>query len=230
VDHRDGAPETRRRRADGAWTPCPNVTKETHSMIRILAIAMAVLLAPTALLAQTSNRGGKEARREAHPFSVNGGIGFLADVNSSPPRPNPNDARSQFLMQFDGFYNFTNNVAAGVTLLAGPSGDSSTVAMSFDGRFYLPLGSLLGNEEGILGRLVPYAGAGIGFRTYTQSAATVSNFGDPGTTDFLFDPTLGLEYDLTERLSLTTDMRFNVTSGRDNFFYSWQLLGARFRF
>ena len=183
-------------------------------MIRLAALALAVLLSPTALLAQETT----ESRREAHPISIAGGMGFLSSIDSS-------GGTSQFLMQFDGLYHFTNNLAGGVTLQAGPSGGSSTVAMSFDGRYYLPLGALLGNEEGILGRLVPYAGAGIGFRTYTTDLPF-----DPGTTDFLFNPMLGLEYDVTDNLSVTTDMRFNVTSGRDNFYYSWQLIGTRFRF
>ena len=198
-------------------------------MIRSIAIAMAILLSPTALLAQEAPgarepQNAKQTRREAHPVSVSAGIGFLASIESSPPR---SKRRSQFLMQFDGFYSITEHVAAGVTLQAGPSRQSSTVAMSFDGRFYFPpVADLFGNGDGDLGRLVPYAGAGIGFRTYTRD----SRSGEPGTTDFLFNPTVGLEYDLTDHLSLTTDMRFNVTTGRDRFYYSWQMIGTRFRF
>ena len=43
-------------------------------MIRAVMLAIAVLLSPTALLAQEKN----ESRREAHPISVAGGIGLLA--------------------------------------------------------------------------------------------------------------------------------------------------------
>ena len=82
-------------------------------MIRHLAIAMALLLAPTELLAQDADNSKAESRREAHPFSVNGGIGFLADVNSS-------GGKEQFLMQFDFLYHPTDNFGAGVTLQAGP--------------------------------------------------------------------------------------------------------------
>jgi opacity protein-like surface antigen len=187
-------------------------------MSRAFALFLAVLLAPTVLLAQEPAQQSDQARREAHPISISGGIGFLSSIRST-------GGQNQFLMQFDGLYHFTNNLAAGVTLQAGPSSRSSTVAMSFDGRVYLPLGKMLGNEEGILGRLVPYAGAGIGFRTYTSDFPFFS-----GTTDFLFSPTLGLEYDVTDNLSISTDMRFNVTSGVDNFYYSWQLIGTRLRF
>ena len=199
-------------------------------MIRSLAgaIAMAILLSPTALLAQEAPgaqepQNAKQTRREAYPMSVSAGIGFLASIDSSRPRC---CGRSQFLMQFDGLYSITNNVAAGVTLQAGPSGQSSTVAMSFDARVYFPLGDGSGNGDGFVGRLVPYAGMGMGFRTYTSDFSSL----EPGTTDFLFNPTVGLEYDVSDNFSVTTDMRFNVTSGRDRFYYSWQLIGARFRF
>ena len=185
-------------------------------MIRHLAIVLALLLAPTELLAQGADDSKAESRREAHPFSMNGGIGFLADVNSS-------GGKEQFLMQFDFLYHPNDNFGAGVTLQAGPSSNSSTVAMSFEGRFYLPLDGRTTNE--FAARLAPYLGAGIGFRTYTEDRPF-----ERGTTDFLFSPALGLEYDISDHVSLTTDMRFNVTSGRDNFYYSWQLLGARYRF
>ena len=36
--------------------------------------------------------------------------------------------------------------------------------------------------------------------------------------------------DIARRIALTSDMRLNIVSGADNFYYSWQLIGARFRF
>jgi opacity protein-like surface antigen len=177
-----------------------------------LALLVVVSFAPTAAGAQESER----ARRESNQISISGGVGFLESIDTT-------GGGAQFLLQFDGLYHFTRNFAAGVTLQAGPSSRSSTVAMSFDARFFFARE----DDEG-LGRLVPYVGAGIGFRSYTDD--TSRPFVIPGSTDFLFSPTIGLEYDLTDHVSLTSDMRFNVTSGFDNFYYSWQLLGVRFRF
>jgi opacity protein-like surface antigen len=178
-----------------------------------LALLVVISFAPTAGGAQES----EQTRRESNQISVAGGVGFLESIDTT-------GGGAQFLLQFDGLYHFTRNFAAGVTLQAGPSSRSSTVAMSFDARYFFARE----NDEG-LGRLVPYVGAGIGFRSYTDDTSR-SPFVIPGSTDFLFSPTIGLEYDLTDHLSLTSDMRFNVTSGFDNFYYSWQLLGVRFRF
>jgi hypothetical protein len=176
-------------------------------MLRSIILAVAVLLAPTALLAKEP-AGSSKPVREAHKLSVAGGIGFLADVNSA-------GGKSQFLMQFDALYSLTNNIAIGSVFQVGPAGNSSTIALTAEGRFYFPLG----DGDGIIGKIAPYAGLGLGFRSYTSD-----------TTDFLFPMILGVEYDLMEHLSLTSDMRFNITSGRDRFYYSWQLVGARFRF
>jgi len=176
-------------------------------MIRSIILALAVLLAPTVLFAEES-AASKKPVREENKWSVAGGIGFLADVNSA-------GGNSQFLMQFDGLYSLTNNISIGATFQVGPASYSSTIALTADGRFYFPLGS----GDGLLGKIAPYAGAGLGFRSYTSD-----------TTDFLFPIIVGVEYDFTRNLSLTTDMRFNITSGRDRFYYSWQLIGARLRF
>ena len=174
-------------------------------MYKAILVALVLLVSPALATAQ---EGSKQAPRAANKLSVAGGIGFLSSIQSL-------GGPDQFLMQFDGLYNLTNNFAVGSVLQVGPASRSSTVAMSFEGRFYVPLG----DGEGVVGRLAPYVGAGLGFRSYTGF-----------NTEFLFPIIAGLEYDLTDNLALTSDMRFNITSGLDNFYYSWQLVGARLRF
>ncbi len=177
-------------------------------MLRIFGIAATLLLMPVSAHAQPAAQDPPTPVREEHRASVGAGVGFLAAVDSP-------GGGEQFLMQFDFLYSVTNHISLGTTFQAAPAGGSSTLALSFEGRAYFPLGE----GEGFLGKLAPYAGLGLGFRGYTGT-----------TLDFLFPILFGAELDLTRRFSLTSDMRLNVTSGPDNFYYSWQLVGARFRF
>jgi len=179
-------------------------------MFRAIILAFVVLLAPTALFAQQSS-GSKKPIRAENKVSIAGGMGFTADVNSFGGA-----SRSQFLMQFDAMYSMTNNLAIGGTFQVAPSGGSTTIGLTADARVYLPLGK----GDNLIGKLAPYGGVGIGFRSYTNSG-----------TDFLFPIIFGLEYDVSRHVSLTSDMRFNITSGdTDRFYYSWQMIGARVRF
>jgi hypothetical protein len=177
-------------------------------MIRAILLALVILLAPAIGLAQDS--GNKKAVREKNQWSVGGGIGFAAGVNTA-------GGPTQFLFQVDALYSLTNNISIGPTFQLGAASNSSTVALSLDGRFYIPFGK----GDGFIGKLAPYAGAGIGFR---------SNTGVSGDTGFLFPILFGVEYDLMDNISLSTDMRLNIVSGNDNFYYTWQIIGARLRF
>ncbi len=41
------------------------------------------------------------------------------------------------------------------------------------------------------------------------------------------------QYEVTDQIAMTSDMRVNVLAGDifgDSFYYSWQLIGARYRF
>jgi hypothetical protein len=174
-------------------------------MLRALVLGVAIALIPMTVHAESGRRS--EDVRGAKKLSVSAGVGFLSDVDSF-------GGTDQFLMQFDVLYNFTNILAAGAVLQAGPAWGSSTVAMSFEGRAYLPI-----EGEGFARRLAPYVGVGLGFRTYTNI-----------NTEFLFPIIIGLEYDMSDSVSLTSDMRFNIASGYDTFYYSWQIVGARVRF
>jgi hypothetical protein len=177
-------------------------------MIRVTILVLTILLAPIAAQAQDS--GEKKAVREKNKWSIAGGIGFASGVNTAG---GPN----QFLMQFDALYSLTNNISMGPTFQVGPASNSSTVALTLDARFYTPMGK----GDGFIGKLAPYVGAGLGFR---------SNTGVTGDTGFLFPILFGVEFDLTDNISLLTDMRLNIVSGNDNFYYTWQMLGARLRF
>ena len=96
--------------------------------------------------------------------------------------------------------------------------------MAGNGRYYF--GFLRDNSNDFIGNLSPYVGAGIGFSNFSGTSIGPIRI-IPGGTEFLFTMNLGLEYDLTDRIGLNSDMRFNINSGPDNFHFTWQLIGAR---
>jgi opacity protein-like surface antigen len=78
-------------------------------------------------------------------------------------------------------------------------------------------------------KLRPYVQGGVGL-----------NYLDPNTdvngvesTDFLMNMGLGLDYALNDHVSLASDLMFNLVPQRgagDTFYWSWQFLGARYKF
>jgi opacity protein-like surface antigen len=76
-------------------------------------------------------------------------------------------------------------------------------------------------------------------RPYLQGGVGL-NYLDPNTdisgeesTDFLMNMGLGLDYALNEHVSLASDMMFNLVPQRgagNTFYWSWQFLGARYKF
>lgn len=70
--------------------------------------------------------------------------------------------------------------------------------------------------------LVPFAELGIGF--------AYSDRGSSDETEFMINPGLGVEYALDNDVSLVSAMHFNILPGDSDWFYSWQVLGAQYRF
>ena len=142
-------------------------------------------------------------------WSVGGGLGAIADPG-------------QFLLQLDASYRFSELFSLGPTFQLGASSFWTTVSTSLDGKIHL---DLFGESDNpILANLTPYAGVGVGLTYYD-----VFGFDE---TSLLIPVLIGVEYDLREDIALTSDMRFNVvaTSDLDNFYWSWQVIGVRYRF
>jgi len=68
-------------------------------------------------------------------------------------------------------------------------------------------------------------GVGIGYSHFDRS----NGFNED---NLLIPVIVGAEYDVNDHVALTSDMRFNVaaTSDVNKFFYTWQILGVRYRF
>ena len=89
-------------------------------------------------------------------------------------------------------------------------------------------------SNSVISKLTPYAGLGMGL---WHVGGDLGNFGTVDFSDnaFLFSMIFGIEYDLSEHVALTSDMRFNILGGTapqidDHFNYTWQIAGVRYRF
>jgi hypothetical protein len=171
----------------------------------IRALLLSILLAATPLAAQA-----EPGPSDVTGWSVGGGIGFIA----SP---------GQFLLQLDAPYRLSKLISVGPTFQLGASGSRTTVNASLDGKIHLPVFERSSNA--FFGKLTPYFGVGVGFSHYNRS-----NRSDE--SNLLIPVLTGAEFELTDQIALTSDMRFNIaaTSDIDTFFFSWQMIGVRYRF
>jgi len=151
----------------------------------------------------------------AEKFSLGSGVGFFADSDSQG-----------FTLDFEGTYHINEHWSSGVNFLLG-----------FDHNFLLfsmPL--YLQYEFGkfpvdvaVLKDMNAFLRFGLGFTYARLDNSSV----DLDRTGFLFVLGGGVAYPLTEHFSLESRMNLNLTSNDffdDDFYYSWQILGARYRF
>jgi opacity protein-like surface antigen len=173
-------------------------------VIRSLLIILAIITAPLLAVAQSHEKASNPGAD--HPFSISTGIGFASSVFTL----------TGFNWQLDAQYRLNDNVSVGGWMQVVSVPGAAIFSMTGDTRYHFDF--LHSKGDGFLSKLTPYAGAGMGFSTAG------------GFSAFLFSMIGGLEYDLNERLALTSDMRFNILSGPDSFNFSWQMIGARYRF
>ena len=171
----------------------------------IRSILLALVLVSTLLVAQA------QAAVE-HRLSVSTGLGFASSIGED------NFATSGFLWQVDAEYFLTESIAAAVYMQVIPVDGATLFNFAVDGRYHF---------KPVADKIRPYVGFGFGV------AHAGFDFTDFSVNGALFAFAVGGEYDLTERLALTSDMRFNFVAGdsyTDSFFFTWQMIGARFRF
>jgi len=174
-------------------------------VIRTALAVLALLAVPLAATAQ-------QAQKPDHPLSVGTGIGFVA-------------SETAFLFQLDANYKLTDSFSVGPFFQVAPYDLSTLISLAIDGRYHVNF--LHSQKDQILNKVTPYVGLGAGF---THLSIDNSSFGESA---FLISILMGLEYDITEHIAFTSDMRFNIAAGDlfgDSFYYSWQILGARYRF
>ena len=144
-------------------------------------------------------------------WSLKAGIGFTVDPD-------------QFLMNFEVPYHFDQYVSVGPMIQVGLADHRSTVAPTANLTLTIP--DLPGNS---LDRFRPNLFAGIGFAVIENK----DRGGDNQSAGFLVNAGFGIDYVVSERLSIGSRMIFNFLPERtldEKFFYSWELGGIRVSF
>jgi hypothetical protein len=144
-------------------------------------------------------------------WSLRAGIGFIADPNA-------------FLLNIEAPYAFDRWVSVGPMFQIGLDDNNTIVAPTVNVTLRVP--DLPG---GSLDRFHPYGFAGMGF-AYIKDDNRRNNKSSAG---FLINFGFGLEYQVSNRFSVGSQMMFNFLPEEvldEHFFYSWQIAGARFAF
>ena len=174
-------------------------------MIRSLLLVLALVSAPLLAQAQADTPAAE------HKLSVSTGLGFMSSIGSG------SFSQSAFLWQADFQYFLTEAISAGAFMQVAPADGLTIFNFAADARYHFKAAD----------KLNPYAGFGFGL---AHAGADVGNASANGA---LFSFIAGIEYDLMEQVALTSDMRFNLVAGdsfADTFLFTWQIVGARFRF
>lgn len=160
------------------------------------------------------------AGEEPGPFSVRSGLGFSVGPDA-------------FVLGFEGDYAFSPAISAGLSLELGVNDDLTFVSPVAYGRYRFDLGDLTGEES--LQKLFPYAQLGLGLTYWDRdlSGAARALGADEDDVVFLLNPGFGLEYEVSPHVAVSSQMLFNIMPDRifnERFYYSWQVLGVRYRF
>jgi len=192
-----------------------------RSIVVALILVLSAAVSPIVAHAQAGSPGAD------HRWSVGTGIGFASSIGGGGPSilgfrfP----SQSGFLWQLDGQFRIMDPISVGLFMQVVPVTGGTVFSFAADGRYHF--GFLHEQSNEILSRLTPYAGFGFGLAHFGADFVNVSANGA------LFSFIFGIEYDVTDHIAITSDMRFNAVAGNDSgdsFYYSWQLVGARYRF
>jgi opacity protein-like surface antigen len=173
--------------------------------MRATFIATSIALA--ALLAAPA------AAQEPGPFSLRGGLGFTAGPET-------------FLLTLEAPITIGAGFGAGPLLQLGLSDDDTIVAPTANVTYAFDLSGASNRD---VRKLAPFVQTGIGFAYIEKDHRR----GDDDDIGFLFNVGGGIEYSLTDRIAVGSNMLFNVLPDSvvgENFFFSWQVGTIRVRF
>ena len=194
------------------------------SGLRLLALVSITLLVPS--LASAQDWGSDEDRGSGYgdrlggrttagppttPWAFRAGMGFTND---------PND----FLLNFELPYRFDRYVSAGPMLQVGLEDNRFLIAPTMN--LTLTAANLF---KGGMARFEPNVFGGIGFAVINND----DRGGDTQASGFLANVGFGLDYLLSDRVSVGSRMTFNFLPGKtldERFFYSWEIVGVKLNF
>lgn len=180
----------------------------THTVCSLL---IAGLLSP--LGAQAAAAKKRSPAPVEQGFSLEPGIGFTAGPNT-------------FLMALTAPYAFDRHFSLGPRLEIGVADNRVLVAPSANARYAF---DLTGIDDDLLRRLRPYLQGGFGIAYVKKDRPGGDDDGVGGLIDLGF----GMEYPLNTQVSLGSGMLFHIVPGSpagETFYFSWEMLSARFRF
>ena len=186
-------------------------------MKKYLLVSLMCFIATHSAIAEESNGVALE------DFSVGAGFGFHA-----------NDHNDGFLINFGPAYHIDDNWSAGVDMQFGFEDDRLLFSMPFYGQYDT---DNFATDMDILKDMHAFAKLGLGFTYAEIDGPGRFDFDDTG---FLFVIGGGVAYDLNEHISIESRMQFNITTNNtrnntgklfdDKFYFSWEVLAARYRF
>jgi hypothetical protein len=174
----------------------------------ILLLALSLIVVNSA--------SAQESFEEEGGFSVAAGMGFFAD-----------DDNDGFSMNFEGSYHVDEHWSGGIDFQIGiEDSDTTVLSVPIFGRYDF---DTFPTDVAILEDLHAFAKLGMGL---THVDIDRRN-GGRDDTDFLFVIGGGLSYPVAENISIESRMQFNITTNdyfNDEYYFSWEMIGARFRF
>lgn len=144
-------------------------------------------------------------------WSARAGLGFTA-------------APESLLLQFEVPYAFDQWVSAGPLLQVGFDGENTVVGSSMNVTITIP--DLPGSD---FDRLHPYGFVGLGFAVVEDDDRKDDNI----SAGLLIPVGFGIEYQISDRLALGSQMTFNILPEEileQRFWYSWQVGAVRIAF
>jgi hypothetical protein len=191
------------------------------ALIGWLAIFVAGGLLETAIASAQVHSSSSENRSPGDPISDPGGP---AEGWSARAGIGFTDSPTTFLVNLEVPYAFNEWIAVGPMFQLGLDDDYTIAAPTLNVTVKYP--DLPGRA---LERVLPYAFAGLGFAVIDEDNAR----GDNTSTGFLIDAGVGVEYQLSDRVFIGTQMMFDFlpkqTQGQ-HFIYAWQVGGLRYAF
>jgi opacity protein-like surface antigen len=188
-------------------------------------VTVLILMMAPAVLAQTDYDDdpyettdpyyGQNDASDVGRFSLRTGLGFTADPES-------------FLLGFEGDYAISENFSAGALLQLGVDDDRTIVSPVVYGRIRSDLGGI----DPDLRAIEPFIQLGLGL-TYWDVDRPRPGSGTTDDTEFLLNTGFGAEYRITDHVSVGSMMLFNIVPDAifgERFYFSWEVLTARYRF
>jgi len=151
---------------------------------------------------------------ELEDFSFEAGLGFFAEDNFDG-----------FMLNFGPSFHIDDNWSAGVDMQFGFEDDDDALlfSMPFYGQYDF---NNFNTDIDIVKDMHAFAKLGMGF-----THVDVDDFAND--TGFLFVIGGGVAYTLTDHIDIESRMQFNITTNdffEDDFYFSWEVISARYRF